>query len=255
MDQCRLEEFINEIVILSQINHRNVVELFGCCLETEVPLLVYKFIPKGTLVQQLHHPNGEFPFTWEIRLRIAVEVANAVSYLHSAASVPVYHRDIKSTNILLDDKYRAKMSDFGTSRALAIDQTHLTTLVLGTIGYLDPEYLQSNQFTEKRDVYSFGVVLVELLTGQQPIFATPAGDVQNLAAYFRQSMEENRLFEIVDAGVLKEGRKEEITAAGKLARRCLDLNGQTRPDMKTTAKDMEMIRASQGASSAIQEET
>lgn len=255
MDQCRLEEFINEIVILSQINHRNVVELFGCCLETEVPLLVYKFIPKGTLFQQLHHPNGEFPFTWEIRLRIAVEVANAVSYLHSAASVPVYHRDIKSTNILLDDKYRAKMSDFGTSRALAIDQTHLTTLVLGTIGYLDPEYLQSNQFTEKRDVYSFGVVLVELLTGQQPIFATPAGDVQNLAAYFRQSMEENRLFEIVDAGVLKEGRKEEITAVGKLARRCLDLNGQTRPDMKTTAKDMEMIRASQGASSAIQEET
>lgn len=252
MDQCRLEEFINEIVILSQINHRNVVELFGCCLETEVPLLVYKFIPNGTLFQQLHHPNGEFPFTWEIRLRIAVEVANAVSYLHSAASVPVYHRDIKSTNILLDDEYKAKMSDFGTSRALAIDQTHLTTLVLGTIGYLDPEYLQSNQFTEKRDVYSFGVVLVELLTGQ---FATPAGDVQNLAAYFRQSMEENRLFEIVDAGVLKEGRKEEITAVGKLARRSLDLNGQTRPDMKTTAKDLEMIRASQGASSAIQEET
>lgn len=136
MDQCRLEEFINEIVILSQINHRNVVELFGCCLETEVPLLVYKFIPKGTLFQQLHHPNGEFPFTWEIRLRIAVEVANAVSYLHSAASVPVYHRDIKSTNILLDDKYRAKTSDFGTSRALAIDQTHLTTLVLGTIYWL-----------------------------------------------------------------------------------------------------------------------
>lgn len=138
VDQCRLEEFINEIVILSRIGHRNVVKLFGCCLETEVPLLVYEFNPKGTLFQHLHHPKGEFPFTWEIRLRIAVEVANAVSYM--------------STNLLLDDKYRAKVSDFGTSRSLAIDQTHLTTLLLGTIGYLHPEYLQSNRFTEKSDV-------------------------------------------------------------------------------------------------------
>ncbi|KAM0005075.1 putative protein kinase RLK-Pelle-WAK family [Helianthus debilis subsp. tardiflorus] len=154
VDEGQLEEFINELVILFQVNHRNVVKLLGCCLETEVPLLVSEFIPN--------------------------EVAGALTYLHAATSIPIYHTDIKTTNILLDDKYRAKVSDFGTSRFVLLEKTHLTTLVKGTFSYLDPEYFQSSQFTEKRDVYSFGVVLVEMLTGEKAISRTRFGETRSL---------------------------------------------------------------------------
>ncbi|KAL5581543.1 hypothetical protein UlMin_013985 [Ulmus minor] len=240
-DQTKVAEFINEVVILSQINHRNVVKLLGCCLETQVPLLVYEFIPNGTLSQYIHEKNEEFPFTWEIRLRVAKEVAAALSYLHSSASFPIYHRDIKSSNILLDEKYRARVADFGTSRTISLDQTHLTTLVYGTFGYLDPEYFQSSQFTEKSDVYSFGVVLVELLTGQKAVSITrSAEEGRSLATYFIIIMDEDRLFEILDAQVMR-GPKEEIVVVANLAKRCLDLSGRKRPAMKEVAMELEGI--------------
>ncbi|XP_039164527.1 wall-associated receptor kinase-like 6 [Eucalyptus grandis] len=242
IDEGKVEQFINEVVILSQINHRNIVKLLGCCLETKVPLLVYEFIPNGTLYQYLHDSNEEFHVSWDTRLRIAAEIAGALFYLHSAASIPIYHRDIKSTNILLDEKYRAKVADFGTSKSISLDQTHVTTLVQGTFGYLDPEYFQSSQFTDKSDVYSFGVVLVELLTGQKPISSLREQEGRSLATYFIISMEENRLFNIVDAQVLKEDKKEEIALVANLAKRCLNLNGRSRPTMKEVAMELEVMR-------------
>nr|POF07479.1 wall-associated receptor kinase-like 2 [Quercus suber] len=237
-----LDQFINEIVILSQIIHRNVVKLIGCCLEMEIPLLVYEFIPNGTLFQYLHEENEDFPLTWDMRLKIATEIAGALYYLHSAAASPIYHRDIKSTNILLDEKYRSKVADFGTSRSVTIDQTHVTTLVQGTFGYLDPEYFQTSQFTEKSDVYSFGVVLVELLTGEKPVSSTRPEEGRSLSAYFILSMKENHLFEILDDRVKKEGDKEEVIIVANLAKRCLHLNGKKRPTMREVVIELQGIQ-------------
>ncbi|KAL4380815.1 hypothetical protein AHAS_Ahas04G0071200 [Arachis hypogaea] len=236
-----VEEFINEFVILSQINHRNVVKLLGCCLETEIPLLVYEFIPNGNLFQYLHDQNEDLPMTWEMRLRIATEVAEAIFYLHSAASQPIYHRDVKSTNILLDGKYRAKVADFGASKMISLEDTHLTTAVQGTFGYLDPEYFHTSQLTEKSDVYSFGVVLVELLTGQKPISSSRTEEAKSLSHYFLCSMEENRVFDIIDERVTKEGEKEHIIAVANLAYKCLELNGRKRPSMKEVASELYRI--------------
>lgn len=238
----KVEQFINEVVILSQINHRNVVKLLGCCLETEVPLLVYEYVPNGTLHDYLHHQNEEIPMSWEMCVRIASEVAGALSYLHSAASIPIYHRDIKSTNIMLDDKYRAKVADFGTSKSVSLDQTHVTTLVHGTFGYLDPEYFQSSQFTDKSDVYSFGVVLAEFITRQKAISTINPAEHRSLANYFLFTMEEDRLFDMVDPEILKYGNREEIAEVANLARRCLNLQGRNRPAMREVAVALEKLK-------------
>ncbi|CAN6823590.1 unnamed protein product [Brassica oleracea] len=243
-----LEEFINEIILLSQINHRNVVGILGCCLETEVPILVYEFIPNRSLFDHIQNPSEDFPVTWKVRLCIACEVADALSYLHSAASVPIYHRDVKSTNILLDEKHRAKVSDFGISRSVAIDDTHLTTIVQGTVGYVDPEYLQSSHFTGKSDVYSFGVVLIELLTGGKPVSILRPQEIRMLGVYFLEAMRNHRLYEILDARIKEECDQEEVLAVAKLARRCLSLNSEHRPTMRDVFIELDRMQSKkQGA--------
>ncbi|XP_009766020.1 wall-associated receptor kinase 1-like [Nicotiana sylvestris] len=238
LEQNQIEEFINEVVILTQINHRNVVKLLGCCLETEVPLLVYEYISHGTLHHHIH-TNGGMPWlSWQNRLRIAVESADAFSYLHYAASTPILHRDIKSANILLDDYYTAKIADFGASRLRPFDQADMSSLIPGTLGYLDPEGIQMG-LSDKSDVYSFGVVLAELLTGREAIDLTLPNKEKSLAAYFKASVKENHLFQILHHRVLKEGSLEQLTAIGELVVRCLNTNGEERPTMKEVATQLE----------------
>ncbi|XLS62911.1 hypothetical protein HN51_017139 [Arachis hypogaea] len=241
-DQLQVEQFINEVIVLSQINHRNVVKLLGCCLETEVPLLVYEFVSNGTLFDFIHNENKRNHFNWENRLRIAAEAAGALSYLHSSASIPIVHRDVKSANILLDEDYTAKVSDFGASRFVSVDQNALATVVQGTIGYLDPEYMQTNQLTEKSDVYSFGVVLAELLTGKKPFSFVKLEEKTNLVTYFLSCLKEDCLFEALQVGILNEGNKQEIVEVAIVAAKCLRLKGEERPSMKEVAMELEGIR-------------
>ncbi|THF96978.1 hypothetical protein TEA_026096 [Camellia sinensis var. sinensis] len=206
MNQSQIEQFINEVVVLSQINYMNVVKLLGCCLETQVPILVYEFITNDTLFEHIHNQIKASNISWEISLRIAAETARVLSYVHYATSIPIIHRDVKSTNILLYDNYIAKVSDFGASRLVPLDQDQLATVVQGTLGYLDPEYVLTNQLTEKSDVYSFGVVLVELITGKK--------------------------IEI-------EGIIEELKEVANIAKRYLIVKGEERPTMKEVAMELE----------------
>ncbi|KAL7246074.1 hypothetical protein ACSBR2_001245 [Camellia fascicularis] len=168
-DESQIEQFINEVVVLSQISHRNVVKLLGCYLETQVPLLVYEFITNGTLFEHIHNQSKVSNISWENCLRIAIEIARVLSYLHSAASIPIIHRDVKSTNILIDDNYTAKVSDFRAS----------------------------SQLTEKSDVYSFEVVLVELITGKKALSFSRPEDERNLAMYFITWKERPSMKEVV----------------------------------------------------------
>ncbi|CAL5384689.1 unnamed protein product [Camellia sinensis] len=239
MNQSQIEQFINEVVVLSQINHRNVVKLLGCCLETQVPLLVYEFITNGTLFEHIHNHIKASNMSWENRLRIAAETAGVLSYLHSATSVPIIHRDVKSTNILLDDNYTAKVSDFGASRLVPLDQDQLATVVQGTLGYLDPEYMLTNQLTEKSDVYSFGVVLVELITGKKVLSFDKPEKERSLARYFLSCMKNDRLFQVIDEQIEIEGIVEELTEVANIAKTCLIVKGEERPTMKEVAMELE----------------
>ncbi|KAJ7959212.1 Wall-associated receptor kinase [Quillaja saponaria] len=242
VDQSQIEQFINEVVVLSQINHRNVVKLLGCCLETEVPHLVYEFVNNDTLYDYIHGESEASDISWATLLRIAAETAGALSYLHSAASTPIIHRDVKTANILLDESYTAKVSDFGASRLVPIDHTELATMVQGTLGYLDPEYMLTSQLTEKSDVYSFGVVLVELLTGRKALLFDKPEEERSLAMYFLSYFIEDRLFQVIKSGLVNEGNKETVKEVARLAARCLKLKGEDRPSMKEVGMELEGLR-------------
>ncbi|KAL9266459.1 Wall-associated receptor kinase 2-like protein [Drosera capensis] len=241
-DGSQVEQFINEVIILAQVNHRNVVKLLGCCLETEMPLLVYEFISNGSLLEHIHGDKGAAWLSWSNCLRIASEAANALAYLHSAASIPIIHRDVKSANILIDESYTAKMADFGASRLVPMDKTQVTTLVQGTLGYLDPEYLYTSQLTEKSDVYGFGVVLAELLTREKPLREDRRLEDRNLSTYFVTAMKEDRLFRVLYPRIVREANQDHALALATLVKACLSLKGEDRPTMKEVASELERLR-------------
>jgi serine/threonine protein kinase len=211
--------------------------------------MIYEYIPNGTLFDHLHcHHSGKWTsLSWQLRLRIAYQTAEGLTYLHSAAVPPIYHRDVKSSNILLDERLNAKVSDFGLSRLVEASEnndSHIFTCAQGTLGYLDPEYYRNFQLTDKSDVYSFGVVLLEVLTSKKAIDFNREEENVNLVVYIMNVIEEDRLMEVIDP-VLKEGASklelETMKALGSLAAACLHDKRQNRPSMKEVADEIEYI--------------
>ncbi|XP_057961716.1 non-functional pseudokinase ZRK2-like [Malania oleifera] len=213
-----ISSVIKEIVIASCMSiQKNVLKLLGCCLETEIPIPVFEFAEiKGTLSYSLFGSSGAEwqPLPWKCRLRVAVDVANAVAYLHTALPRPIIHRNIKPENIILDQSNFTKLSDFSFCVSIPEGETQVKVdVVTGTYGFIAPEYITTSCLTEKADVYSFGMLLLVLLTGQRYFWSLIARDIDDLdevsnpAKYF---VENNRLSEIVDPVVLEEaaGRAE-----------------------------------------------
>uniref|UniRef100_A0A803M5T7 Protein kinase domain-containing protein n=1 Tax=Chenopodium quinoa TaxID=63459 RepID=A0A803M5T7_CHEQI len=243
VDSSQVEQFINEVIALSHVNHKNVVKLLGCCLETEVPLLVYEYITNGTLYEHLHVQHKTRILTWDVRLRIGTEVAGVLAYLHTMTTIPIFHRDIKSMNILLDEKYVSKVSDFGASKLAPTNQDQLASMIQGTCGYLDPECLQTGDLTEKSDVYSFRVVLAELLTREKALsYEKNEDDKKCLTSYFLRNLKDDRLLEILDDNIVSDGALVQIKEVANLVKRCLKVKGEDRPTMKQVARELEDIK-------------
>ncbi|KAL2906970.1 Wall-associated receptor kinase 2 [Bienertia sinuspersici] len=231
-NESQINEFINEVVILIQVKHRNVVKLIGCCLETEVPLLVYEFVSNGTLTEHIHKDRGTSWLNWDNCVRVATEAASALAYLHSSVSTPITHRDVKSANILVDDEKTAKIADFGASRPTTMEETN----IIHTTGYMDPESFYSHKLTEKSDVYSFGVVLAELLTKEKAVFTKERkmgeDDFLFLAGYFVMAKKVDCLMEIIDPQLVNEASKEKLASMANLVTKCLNVKGEDRPTMR-----------------------
>ncbi|PIA50235.1 hypothetical protein AQUCO_01300757v1 [Aquilegia coerulea] len=236
IDQDQIEQFLNEVDIVSKINHKNVVKLLGVCLETKVPMLVYEFVPNGTLFHHIHGNNQRILYSWSRCLRIAAETARALEYMHSSAHPPIIHRDIKTANILLDGTYTAKVADFGASKLIPMGQTiGPDTRGQGTMGYLDPEYLQTGELTVKSDVYGFGVVLMELLSKQKPLFKVESGEMVSIVKVFTSAVEDNQLDRVLKIGVANEDEMEQVHVVAELAVKCVEMPSKHRPTMTEVA--------------------
>ncbi|CAM6048172.1 unnamed protein product [Sphagnum compactum] len=238
-----INQVINEVCILSQVNHRNLVRLLGCCVDLKQPLLIYEYVPNGNLFEHLHKLRGVF-LDWKTRLQIALQTAEGLAYLHFAAYPSIYHRDIKSSNILLDNLLNARVSDFGLSTLASPDLSHISTTVQGTLGYLDPSYYRNFQLTDKSDVYSFGVVLLELVSSQRAIDFSREQDDVNLAIYAKTKSEKGKLLELIDPELIATAAPKIVdTMIGVtlLALNCLEDNRVNRPTMKEVVEELLFI--------------
>ncbi|KAK7363309.1 hypothetical protein VNO77_05445 [Canavalia gladiata] len=236
------KEWLTEVVFLAQLRHQHLVKLIGYCCEEEHRLLVYEYLPRGSLENQLFRRYSA-ALPWSTRMKIAVGAAKGLAFLHEAKK-PVIYRDFKASNILLDSDYNAKLSDFGLAKdGPEGDDTHVSTRVMGTQGYAAPEYIMTGHLTSMSDVYSFGVVLLELLTGRRSVDKGRPPREQNLVEWARPVLNDSRkLSRIMDPKL--EGQYSEMGArkAAALAYQCLSHRPRSRPSMTTVVKILEPLK-------------
>ncbi|KAL8252106.1 hypothetical protein R6Q59_035799 [Mikania micrantha] len=233
-------EFKTELELLSRVHHKNVVGLIGFCFDQGEQMLVYEYIVNGTLKDSLSGRSG-IRLDWIRRLKIALGAARGLQYLHDLADPPIIHRDIKTNNILLDQRLVAKVADFGLSKPLSdANRTHVTTQVKGTMGYMDPEYYMTQQLTEKSDVYSFGVVMLELITARNPIEKG-----KYIVREVKQVMDKNtelyNLHEILDPTIGLSNQLKGLEKFVDLSLQCVEERGNQRPTMSEVVKELESI--------------
>ncbi|XP_006643677.1 LEAF RUST 10 DISEASE-RESISTANCE LOCUS RECEPTOR-LIKE PROTEIN KINASE-like 1.2 isoform X7 [Oryza brachyantha] len=240
----RVEQFVNEVDILSRLLHQNLVTLYGCTSRSSHDLLlVYEFIPNGTVADHLHGPRAaERGLTWPARMTIAIETAEALAYLHA---VEIIHRDVKTNNILLDNSFHVKVADFGLSRLFPLEVTHVSTVPQGTPGYVDPVYHQCYKLTDKSDVYSFGVVLVELISSKPAVDMSRSHSDINLASMALNRIQNHEVDQLVDPELGYETDSETkrmIDLVAELAFQCLQLDRDNRPPIKEVVAVLHCIK-------------
>ncbi|TYH83436.1 hypothetical protein ES332_D02G131800v1 [Gossypium tomentosum] len=239
-------EFKTEIELLSRVHHKNLVGLVGFCFDQGEQMLVYEFMANGTLRESLSGRSGIY-LDWKRRLRIALGSARGLAYLHELANPPIIHRDIKSTNILLDENLTAKVADFGLSKLVSdSSKGHVSTQVKGTLGYLDPEYYMTQQLTEKSDVYSFGVVMLELITAKQPIEKGKYVVREVRSVMDMKDDEHYGLRELMDPSIRSSGNLLGFGKFLELAMQCVEDSATDRPTMSDVVKAIETILQNDG---------
>ncbi|KAK4795632.1 hypothetical protein SAY86_027958 [Trapa natans] len=234
------KEFRVEVEAIGHVRHKNLVRLLGCCIEGIYRMLVYEYVNNGNLEQWLHGALCQHGrLTWDARMKVILGTAKALAYLHEAIEPKVVHRDIKSSNILIDDEFNAKVSDFGLAKLLGSGESHVTTRVMGTFGYVAPEYANSGLLNEKSDIYSFGVLLLEAITGRDPVDYSRAADEVNLVEWLKTMVGMRKAEDVIDPNLEVKPSTRTLKRALLAALRCVDPAADKRPKMTQVVRMLE----------------